>query len=86
MAEFAAGANNDLKHADRESRPTNPELYAAMRLMVMAAQGQLLLKLAPGDEAFGSFLELPAVSRVHEVFTLNGIRVNDRGKVLGPNL
>ena len=80
LAAFAANVNNDLKHPDRENRPASSQLYAAMRLMIMAAQGQLLHKMGVDDAVWQNFWESPNVRRVREVFELNNIRVDGEGR------
>ena len=80
LAAFAANVNNDLKHPDRENRPASSQLYAAMRLMIMAAQGQLLHKMGVDDVVWENFRESPNVRRVREVFDLNNIHVDGEGR------
>lgn len=79
LGAFAARVNNDLKHPDRGNRPTHSELYAAMRLMIMAAQGQLLHKVGAGEVVWDNFRQSPNVDRVHQVFVLNDLRVDVAG-------
>ena len=80
LAAFAANVNNDLKHPDRENRPASSQLYTAMRLLIMAAQGQLLHKMGVDDVVWENFRESPNVRRVREVFDLNNIHVDGEGR------
>lgn len=82
LAVFSANVNDDLKHPDRGSRPANAQLYAAMRLMIMAAQGQLLHKMAVDDAVWENFRGSPQVQRVHEIFELNDVRVDGEGRLV----
>ena len=81
LARFAAHINNDLKHPDRGNHPAGRELYVAMHLMIMAAQGQLLHKLGVSDSTWAEFRQSPNVQRVRDAFERNDVRVDDRGRM-----
>lgn len=70
IGKMLADVNNDLKHADRRSSPDPVLLRATLRVMEVAARGQLLKKLEVSDEVFEWFCSLPAVANARDAMRL----------------
>lgn len=74
--------NNDLKHPDRERRPSGEELACMVTLTTVIARAQPLDLLRVDADAKRSFLSSRQARWVTEIFEQCGIRIADDGSRL----
>jgi hypothetical protein len=74
--------NNDLKHPDRERRPSGEELACMVTLATVIARAQPLDLLRTNAETRRSFLSSREAHRATEIFQQCGIRIADDGSLL----
>ncbi|GAA2171128.1 hypothetical protein GCM10009846_03900 [Agrococcus versicolor] len=82
IASAIARMNNDLKHPDRETDPTSPEIRAVTRLAKFVVRAQLLdLVDVDPDGRIGFFTGFQAREVIRR-FTSHGMTVADDGTIL----
>ncbi len=74
--------NNDLKHPDRERRPSSEELACMVTLATVIARAQPLDLLHTNAETRRSFLSSREARWATEIFQQCGIRITDNGSLL----
>lgn len=74
--------NNDLKHPDRERRPSSEELACVVRLATLIARAQPIDLLRVNADTTRAFLSSGEAHWVSEIFQQCGIRIADDGALL----
>lgn len=82
IAKAISNINNDLKHPGRPRYPGTDELAGAVYLSKIIIRAQMFDLLGLQDELKQSFLQSNDAQNAVAVFTRQGLRVDDEGKVI----